>query len=196
MPDETVSGSGWSAAKKVAEQVSHHWWAVSGRRVLSLVVLSRAPYWYVGHYWRSRMDRCRGVGCEACAAGCGKQVRYVFCAAERSTRRVGLLEVGEYVAETIHALEGRHNGLQYMCIEMAKHTTANRSRMEVTYLDEDPGSAFLDLVPSDPAGALKRTWEAMDKERGVRPAKLAPIGPGKPANAAPTGLAKPPKWKP
>jgi hypothetical protein len=95
------------------------------------------------------------------------------------------LEVGEYVAGTIQSLEGRHNGLQYMCFEISKHTTANRSRMEVTYLDEDPGAAFLDLVPTDPAAALKRTWEAMDKERGVKPPK-----------AAPTGGAKPPKWQP
>jgi hypothetical protein len=112
-------------------------------------------------------------------------VRYVFCCAERATRRIGLLEVGEHVAETIHGLEGRHNGLQYMCIEVSKHTTSNRSRMEVSFLDEDPGPAFVDLAVPDIKSALKRTWESIDKERGVKP--------GRSANSR---ECKPPAWKP
>lgn len=164
MGDEVVF-SGWTAGKKIAGHVQHHWFTVSGTRVLELVMLCDRPTGYVGHFANGRMDRCRGAGCGHCAKGIGRQVRYVFGCAEAATGRVGLLEVSESVAETIHGFEGRHHGLRFMWIELSKHTKSNRSRMEVEYVERDCGPSFAKLEAPDVLGALKRTWEVLDQQR-------------------------------
>lgn len=165
MADEIV-GSGWGAAEKVGGSMQWHWFRVSGRRVLSLAILSTGPVWYVGHYRRSRMEPCTGTSCQGCAEGLGKQLRFVFAVAETSTRRAGLLEVGQYVAELLHEWEGRNQGLRGMWVEVSKHTQAIRSRMEVSYIDRPVDPRLLELEVPDVRDALRRTWAELKKTEG------------------------------
>jgi hypothetical protein len=94
-----------------------------------------------------------------CAEGIGGQVRYVFSAAEVSTRRVGLLEVGRENGLLIRSWIGRHGSFKGMVIELTKHSQSRGSRTKIEYIDGEEPPWWAALDPPDVKRALLMTWK-------------------------------------
>jgi len=152
-------GEGWEVPPSEIPWSDHHWFRVSPRGALVVVCLSEGPLWYSGHYVAGRMAPCTGEGCELCAEGIGGQVRYVFSAAEVSTRRVGLLEVGRSNGLLIRSWMGRNGGFRGMVLELTKHSHSKGSRTEVVYVDREEPPWYLALEVPDVKRALLMTWK-------------------------------------
>lgn len=152
-------GSGWDVPVEAQPWSDFHWFRVTGKTMLELVILSREPLWYVGHFDRGRMVPCYREGCRLCAEGVGAQVRYVFSAIEISTRRIGLVEVGKSVGQLIRDWTDRCGGLRGMWVEAYKHTASKNSRMEVRYIDNPLPNGILDQEGPDCKEALVATWQ-------------------------------------
>lgn len=135
-----------------------HWFKVSPRRSLVVVVLSEQPLWYSGHFLDGRMWPCCGTGCEMCAHGIGGQVRYVLACAEVSTRRVGILEIGRGIGLQVRDWIERHETLRGMQLELQKHSLSRQSRTEVLYIDGEVAPWWRTLPIPDVKRALLLTW--------------------------------------
>ena len=116
------------------------------------------------------MCPCSGSGCELCSAGVGAQLRFVFAVAERSTRRVGLIEFGKGNGQLIRDWSERAGGLRGVCLEVEKHSRSNQSRTEVRYVEAPCEPWYLGLAVPDVQLALYLTWH---KARMVMPAAFA-----------------------
>jgi len=158
MSELETQGSGWELPKGAQPWSSFHWFRVGARESLSLVLLSERPTWYLGHYVEGRMVPCGGIPCELCGEGLGSQARFVFAVCEVTTRRVGLVEVSQSVAELFRMWEAEHGGLRGMWVELYKHSHSVRSRTECRCVREDPGHWWRSLEVPDPGVALELTW--------------------------------------
>lgn len=152
-------GSGWEIPAEDTPWSQFHWFRVSPRGDLVLVVLSDEVLWYAGHFLEGRMCPCLGKECELCKQGIAGQVRYVFAAAEISSHRIGLMEVGRGVGELIRNWEPRHDGLRGMVLQFSKHSHAKQSRTEVTYVDRPQSPWYLQIAAPDVRTALRLTWK-------------------------------------
>jgi len=152
-------GEGWEVPTEVKDRVQFHWFHVYPGKALLLCFLSPAALWYVGHYEGGRMRLCIGEGCELCEKGCGKQIRYVVSAVEVTTRKVGVIEVGESIALTLKDLCSRNGGLRGMIVECMKATKSKHSRMEMVPVHEAPPAWALALAPLDLREVLEKTWQ-------------------------------------
>ncbi len=152
-------GSGWEVPAEDTPWSLFHWFRVSPRGDLVLVVLSEEVLWYAGHFLDGRMIPCLGRECEMCRQGIAGQVRYVFAAAEISTHRVGMMEVGRSVGDLIRDWVGRHGGLQGMVLEFSKHSHSKQSRTEVKYIDREESPWYRQAPVPDVKAALRLTWK-------------------------------------
>lgn len=152
-------GLGWDVPAEVRGDLEFRWWRVSGNRVLVLVMLSDSPLWYRGHFYKGRMVPCFGEGCKLCADGVGAQLRYVVAAAETSTHRSGLLEVGNTVALELRDLDVRHQGLRGMVVEISKHSFSRQSRMELRYIEREEEQWWKEIDFPDIKTALYLGWQ-------------------------------------
>lgn len=153
------TGQGWDVPPEVRGDIEFRWWKVYGNRNLTLVMLSEQPLWYRGHYYRHRMVPCFGDGCKLCAENVGGQLRYVVAAAEITTHRSGLLEVGDTVAKDLRDIAIRHNGMKGMIVEISKHTFSKQSRMEVSYIDREEPPWWREIDAPDIQKALYLGWQ-------------------------------------
>jgi len=103
-------GTGWDVPAGVKDRCEFHWFHVQRDGCLVVVILSSAPAWYVGHFDKGRMRRCDGHECRMCAAGSGRQLRYVLAAVDYQTRQNGVIEVSKSVAELIRSWSARGAG--------------------------------------------------------------------------------------
>jgi hypothetical protein len=154
-------GEGWDVPLDVKERVQFHWFHVVPGSELLLVVLSNVPIWYVGHFRAGRMELCDHEKCQSCAAGVGRQVRYVMCCVEMTTHRLGVLEISESVANLVRAWSVPNNGSRGLILELSKATRAKHSRMEIGLLKEHPPAWAMALEPLDLHEVLEKTWEKM-----------------------------------
>jgi hypothetical protein len=152
-------GEGWEVPSGEIPWSDHHWFRVSPRGALVVVCLSEGPLWYSGHFIAGRMAPCIGDDCPLCAEGVGGQVRYVFAAAEVSTRRVGLLEVGRSNGLLIRSWIGRNAGFKGMVLELTKHSQARGSRTDVQFVDREEPPWYLALECPNVKRALLMTWK-------------------------------------
>lgn len=155
-------GEGWEIPQGIQPWSSFHWFKVSARRSLQVVVLCEQPFWYVGHYVNSRMVPCNSPGCTFCEDGIGQQMRYVFSVAEDSTRRIGLLELSDSNADLIRDWVARNEGLRGMHLDFSKHTASVKSRTEILFLEQDQVAWWRDLEAPDMALALELSWKKMN----------------------------------
>lgn len=151
-------GEGWELPVESAPWSQFHWFRVSPRSALVVVLLSEEVVWYTGHFLEGRMNPCQGKGCELCKTGIGGQVRYVLPVAEVSTRRVGLLEVSRGIGQLVRSWIARHEGLRGMVLELSKHSLSKQSRTDVAYIDRPVPPWYLDLEVPDVRKALFLTW--------------------------------------
>jgi hypothetical protein len=152
-------GEGWDLPDGVSPWSDFHWFRVTGKNVLEVVVLSEVPSWYVGHFYGKRMVPCYGEGCRMCKDGVGAQVRYVLGCVEVSSKRIGLLEVGKSVGDMIRDWVGRRGQLRGMWLELSKHSFSKQSRMECAYVEKEAPVFTRSLQSPDVKGALRATWE-------------------------------------
>lgn len=152
-------GEGWDVPAEEIPWSDHHWFRVSPRSSLVVVCLSEAPLWYSGHYVSGRMAPCTGEGCELCGEGIGGQVRYVFAAAEISTKRVGLLEVARGNGLLIRSWIPKRGYFKGMVLELSKHSHSKSSRTEVVYVDREEPPWYLALEVPAVKKALMLTWK-------------------------------------
>lgn len=152
-------GEGWEVPAGDIPWSDHHWFRVSPRTALVVVCLSEGPLWYSGHFVSGRMAPCLGEACALCAEGVGGQVRYVFAAAEVSTRRVGLLEVSRSNGLLVRSWIGRHGGFKGMVIELSKHSHSKGSRTNVVYVDVEAPQWYVALEVPNVKRALLLTWK-------------------------------------
>lgn len=152
-------GEGFEVPAESAPWSDFHWFAVSPREVLNLVILSSRPMWYTGHFYSGRMEPCLGQRCDRCAEGVGAQVRYCFGVAETSTKRIGLVEMGRGNGLLLQDWSFVQGGLRGMLIEMSKQSKASQSRTEIK-LVERPVPLWIDGLEGPDVGlALFLTWE-------------------------------------
>lgn len=124
-----------------------------------MVVLSEEVLWYAGHFLEGRMCPCLGKECELCRQGIAGQVRYVFAAAEVSSHRPGLMEVGRGVGEQLRDWVPRHEGLRGMVLSFSKHSHAKQSRTVVQYIERDENPWYRQVEVPDIKQALRLTWK-------------------------------------
>jgi len=151
-------GNGWDLPPGSEPWTNFHWFQPSVSGVLVLVVLSERPTWYTGHYYERRMCPCLGVGCRLCASGIGAQVRYCFAVAERSTRRVGLIELGRGNGLLVRDWAYSRGEMRGLMIEVSKHSRSPQSRTEVQRVHEDAPLWSVGILEPDPSLALYLTW--------------------------------------
>ncbi len=163
-------GEGWEPPLPERPWSDFHWWKVSTRGALLLVILSEKPVWYTGHFVDDRMWPCLGSECELCNRGVGSQVRYVFAAVEASTHKPGLIEVGRTNGLLIRDWMSRKGGLRGMCLEFVKHTSSRRSRTLVSYVDGEPPLWIHQVPCPDVVEALYLTWDKAHMPAPGRPA--------------------------
>jgi len=152
-------GSGWEVPESERGDLEYRWFRISGNRSLVLVMLSREPIWYRGHYDKGRMNPCLGDGCKLCSAKIGAQLRYVVAAAERSLHRVGLWEMGATVARDLRDLAIRRGELRGSVVEISKHSLSKHSRMEIRLVDQTEGPWWMEIDIPDIRRALYLTWQ-------------------------------------
>jgi hypothetical protein len=99
-----------------------------------------------------------------CAEGCAGQVRYVFAAAEVSTKRVGLLEVGRSNGLLIRSWISRNGGFKGMVLELSKHSHSRSSRTDVRYIDREEPPWYLAAEVPNVKRALLLTWKKAGHE--------------------------------
>lgn len=151
-------GEGWDLPAEEEPSSDFHWFKVSPKGSLVLVVLSERPLWYTGHFVDGRMWPCQGSGCEMCEHGVGSQVRYVLAVAEVSSHRVGLIEMGRGIGLQIREWMDRRSELRGMVLEWSKHSLSRQSRTEVIFVDREcPPWWRVQNVP-DVHRALLLTW--------------------------------------
>lgn len=158
------AGEGWDVPAEVRGDLEFRWWRVSGNRLLTLLVLSETPLWYRGHYHRGSMVPCLGDGCKMCAEGIGAQLRYVVAAAECSSHRPGLMEVGQTVARELRDLAVRHDGMPGMVVEFTKYSLAKNSRMEIRLVEREESPWWREIDVPDIKLALRLQWEKIGYE--------------------------------
>lgn len=151
-------GEGWELPAEADPWSQFHWFRVSPRSALVVVLLAEQVLWYTGHFIEGRMNPCQGKGCELCRAGTGGQVRYVLPVAEVSTRRVGLLEVSRGIGELVKSWMPKNDGLRGMVIELSKHSLSKQSRTDVVYVERSIAPWFLECEVPDVRKALFLTW--------------------------------------
>jgi len=153
-----VLGSGWNPPQEVVDRTEWHWWHVPVGGSLLLCCLSQQPVWYVGHYHGNRMRPCRGAGCELCGLGVGRQLRYVVCAAEVTTRRVGVLELGTGPGYLLRDRALGNGGLRGTVFEVARSGRSKHCRLEIRFVDQHAGAGLLALEPLDLEEVIEGTW--------------------------------------
>lgn len=151
-------GEGWELPPGAEPWSDFHWFQVSTRQELEVVILSERPVWYTGHFVRNRMAPCPGAGCEFCGAAIGSQIRYCFGVVELFTRRVGLLELGRSNGLLVQDWSYRSGGLRGMTLRLSKHSKSAQSRCVLEYVEEEPPGYVAKLVAPDPSLALYLTW--------------------------------------
>lgn len=156
-----MQGEGWDLPDGVAPWSAFHWFKIGSRSGLDCVILSEQPYWYVGHFYGNRMWPCQAPGCQVCEEGVGRQIRFCFAVVERTTRRVGLLEVSDSVGQLIRSWIARNEGLRGMHVFFTRHSHSIKSRMEVEFCEQDKEAWFRELEVPDPRMALELTWTKM-----------------------------------
>ena len=152
-------GEGWDVPVGANPWSDFHWFHVSPRSALVVVVLSEDVVWYSGHFVDGRMAPCLGKGCELCGAGTGGQVRYVLPVVEISTRRVGLMEVSQSIGQLIRSWVDRRGELRGMTLEFTKATHAKQSRTNVGYVDAECAPWYRSCRVPDVKTALVLTWK-------------------------------------
>lgn len=157
-------GSGWDVPAEVRGDLEYRWWRVGGNRTLNLVILSEAPFWYRGHFYKGRMIPCAGDNCKLCAEGVGAQLRFVLAAAEISTHSSGLIEIGQTVAREIRDLGVSRGQLRGLCVEFTKHSWHRQSRMEVSKIDREEGPWWRELDVPNVKKALWLCWQKVGIE--------------------------------
>jgi len=160
-------GEGWDVPAEVRDHVQFHWFHVAPGTSLLLVLLSVRPLWFVGHFVGGRMMQCRGDGCARCAAGTGRQIRYVMSAVEPSTRRLGVIELSESVVRLIKDWAIPNEGSRGLIIELTKVSRSKHSRHEVQLIREHPPAWCMALEPLDLHEVLSRTWDRIEMEKGA-----------------------------
>lgn len=159
-------GEGWDPPQEVRDHVQFHWFHVTPGTSLVLVMLSLKPLWFVGHFVGGRMCRCTGDLCARCAAGTGRQIRYVVSAVELTSRRIGVLEMSESVAHLIREWAVAQSGARGLIVEFGKVSKSKHSRLEVNLIREHAPGWALAMEPLDLHEVLARTWERIDNEKG------------------------------
>ena len=168
------SGEGWEVPSVVRDQVYFHWFHVVPRSALVLCLTSMRPLWFVGHFHKKRMLRCRGQDCHWCRLSVGKQVRYVFGGVDLQTRREGVIEVSESVAQLVREWAVPNGGARGLIVEFEKSTGSKHSRMDVRLIREHPPGWALACQEPDLGMILRRTWEKIESSLGEE--MLAPVG--------------------
>jgi hypothetical protein len=169
------SGNGWDVPDDVRGDIEFRWWRVPANRILVLVFLSEKPLWYKGHYLNSGMAPCFGDGCKLCEKGIGSQLRFVMAAAEISSHRTGLLEVGNTVATEIRDLAMHNGGLRGLTVEISKHSFSKRSRMEVKCVGRSDDVWWQETDYPDIQTALYLGWQKQGYETPEIPKKVEPV---------------------
>jgi len=124
-------------------------------------MLSKVPLWYVGHFDGGRMKVCSGPVCDCCERGVGKQLRYVACGVEPTSRQLGVIEFSKPVAELLRDWSRRNGGFRGMMVEFTKATKSKHSRMEVKYIDAVATPFCLAVEPYDLGEVMRLTWERL-----------------------------------
>lgn len=154
-------GEGWDLPEGIEPWSTFHWFKIGARQGLDCVILSERPFWYVGHFHDNRMWPCGKPQCSLCEEGVGGQARYVFSVVCTTSRRVGLLEVSQSVAQVIRSWIERAGGLRGMHVFFGRHSHSIKSRMEVDFVEGELIPWFRDLEVPDPAEAMELTWSKM-----------------------------------
>ena len=152
-------GEGWDVAPEDRPWSDFHWWKVPVRGILVLGLVGDQPLYYVGHYVDGRMWPCLGETCGMCKNSVGAQVRYVMGAAEVSTRRVGILEVGRGNGLLIRDWAQGRGGMWGLTIELEKHSHSRTSRTEVRLVSKEVGPWIHQVELPDLRRALILTWD-------------------------------------
>lgn len=157
-------GEGFSPPRRLIDESEFHWFHPPLQGSSYLCVLSREPLWYAGHYVQGRMRLCRGDQCEACRLGIGRQIRYVLCCVDLSTRQIGVLEVGSGPGEVLRHHCEIGGGLRGTVLALGRASRKKNSRLVVEIVREVAPSWTTDLACLDIQGALFSTWSRAEAQ--------------------------------
>jgi hypothetical protein len=166
MAADSTIGDGWGDPTAERNEHSGAWMHVPARGKLVIVILSRAPVRYRGHWIGSRMRMCAGARCVYCEQRRGVQVRYCFSVLDASTRTQGLIEVGAAAAEAIWTCAQQEGRLRGLAFALRKEQQRDRGRILVT---QEATLMAVDLLPEaeEIRPHLQRQWADAEGIPGV-----------------------------
>lgn len=152
-------GEGWELEPEHRPWSDFHWWKVPTKGILVLALFGGPPVYYTGHFADGRMWPCVDEGCGMCQRGIGEQVRYVMGAAEVSTHRVGILEVGRANGMLIRDRVRSQGHAEGVVMELSKHSHARTSQTEIRFVEVPVFPWIHQVEAPDLKRALLLTWQ-------------------------------------
>lgn len=160
MADNGEVMDGWGNPDRERGEQSFAWLHVPARGTLRVVMLSRAPVRYRGHWVDGRMRPCRGGSdCLYCERRMGGQVRYAFSVLDLDARACALIELGAAAAGEIKRAADEAGFLRGLAFQLRKDGGRERGRVLVTSQNAVVNIGELPDAP-DPREHLMRSWGA------------------------------------
>lgn len=154
-----VVGSGWDVPPEADSIGDFRWFKVTPGRVIHLVVLSREPMHYLGHFVNGRMIPCADTGCVYCENGVGRQLRWVFACVEPFSGQVGMMELGRSVGLELRAKSDAQQKFKGLVLKFWRAGKSIQSRLEMDVVDMKVSNSYLALPCPDVGKAMKMTWQ-------------------------------------
>jgi hypothetical protein len=140
------------------------WLHIRPGEAITVVLGDKAPLWYSAHWTDGRMRPCKGDGCRDCAAGIGKQRRWVFACRLWAGKKPFLWETSESLAREIQVIASGYGQTEDLKLYVVREGSGRKGRLSLTGrgLDEQPLAEK--MVYPEPQEALELTWSSLERE--------------------------------
>lgn len=168
-------GHGFLSAPDDENRCMFQWLHIRAGESSTVVFGDKAPLWYKAHWYERRMQPCSGEGCKMCAAGVGRQRRWVFAVALVGAKKAMLWEVSESLAQDIKKIANEKGQLEKLKVYVIREGSGNKGRLSVSGRGYDEPRMIRidgieqmvgteDVIFPEPQEALELTWAGIDRQ--------------------------------
>ena len=167
-------GRGFLSAADDENRCMFQWLHIRAGESCTVVFGNKAPLWYMAHWYERRMQPCEGEECKMCAAGVGRQRRWVFAVILQGGKKAMLWEVSESLAQDIKKIANEKGELKKLKVYVIREGSGNKGRLSVSGRGYDePRMVRIDgieewhetpeVIFPDPQEALELTWAGIPR---------------------------------
>jgi len=168
-------GHGFLSAPDDEDRCMFQWLHIRSGESCTVVFGDKAPLWYKAHWYGGRMQPCIGEECRMCAAGVGRQRRWVFAVKLVGGKKPMLWEVSESLAQDIKAIANEKGELERLKLYVIREGSGNKGRMSVTGRGYDEAHMIRidgvdtviggeEMIFPEPQEALELTWAGIERQ--------------------------------